>query len=70
MDDMISFSFLRTFESAKAVNVHVIKEHVIQLPSQGLCPWDTCDGLRRGKWSLLTHVQVWFWGVPVRLVCL
>ncbi len=36
----------------------MIKEHVPQLPLQGLCPWEKCDGLRRGKWSLLTHVQV------------
>ncbi|ELT88947.1 hypothetical protein CAPTEDRAFT_197088, partial [Capitella teleta] len=47
----------RCFASWKGINSHVIKEHFRPQPDQCVCQWDGCDGLRRQKWSLMTHLQ-------------
>ena len=46
----------RLFENAKAVFKHIVKSHLTG--QEGHCQWEGCDGLRRQKWSLVTHVQV------------
>ncbi|XP_074657828.1 uncharacterized protein LOC141910865 [Tubulanus polymorphus] len=46
----------KCFESAKQVFLHAFKTHLHIYPG-GLCLWESCDKLRRQKYSLITHVQ-------------
>jgi len=50
--------FIRWFDTIKLFNRHVIKEHFEKQHQQAVCKWEGCDGLRRPKWSLMTHLQV------------
>ncbi|KAK2141802.1 hypothetical protein LSH36_1037g00060, partial [Paralvinella palmiformis] len=45
------------FDTIKLFNRHVIKEHFEKQHQQAVCKWEGCDGLRRPKWSLMTHLQ-------------
>jgi hypothetical protein len=54
----------RYFVSAKAVYNHVCKQHLLNNTSSDaagcLCLWTGCDQIKRQKWSLVNHIQVYF----------
>ena len=50
----------QTFGSIDAIMAHHLTEHIDisgRTNEYVLCMWPTCDGTRRGKWSLVTHIQ-------------
>lgn len=46
----------RCFSSARLVFIHVTKVHVPPGP-ESVCQWQSCEPLRRKRWSLVTHLQ-------------
>ncbi|CAH1800125.1 unnamed protein product [Owenia fusiformis] len=47
----------RFFETPAGVLNHISKLHLSAIVNDGTCMWEGCDGLRRKKWSLYTHIQ-------------
>ncbi len=54
------FYSIRSFATARAVFHHVCSAHVKHL-SDYVCLWHGCDRLKRQKWALISHIQVYFY---------
>ncbi len=51
------FLHLRSFSTARGVFHHVCSVHIKHSPDY-VCLWNGCDRIKRQKWALISHVQV------------
>ena len=52
-----NFFHLRSFSTARGVFHHVCSVHIKHSPDY-VCLWNGCDRIKRQKWALISHVQV------------
>ncbi|XP_059079152.1 AT-rich interactive domain-containing protein 2-like [Tigriopus californicus] len=48
---------LTAFKTAKEVEIHAIKVHCAENDGDMSCLWARCDGMKRKRFSLMTHIQ-------------
>lgn len=48
---------LTAFKTAKEVEIHAIKVHCPENDGDMSCMWARCDGMKRKRFSLMTHIQ-------------
>ena len=48
---------MKAFKTAKEVELHAIKVHCPEGQTDLPCLWMRCDGMRRKRFSLMTHIQ-------------
>jgi hypothetical protein len=52
------FNSIRSFSTARAVFHHACSTHV-KYSSDYVCLWNGCERIKRQKWALISHIQVY-----------
>jgi hypothetical protein len=50
--------YIRSFSTARAVFHHACSAHV-KYSSDYICLWNGCERIKRQKWALISHIQVY-----------
>jgi len=54
------YYYVRSFSTARAVFHHACSGHV-KHSSDYVCLWNGCDRIKRQKWALISHIQVYLY---------